>query len=127
MYCPLCKAEYRVGFDCCSDCLIGLVYTREEAETSAVTLLWKGVRQSTFDDIVDALRDANVPVCARSGKSVESGSPSLGVLALFSPSVRAVRLAQRFGEQMSWEILVLESDYAKARQVVGNQLAGGSD
>lgn len=118
MYCPLCKAEYRAGFDCCSDCLIGLVHTREEAEASSVALLWKGVRRSTLKSIVDALKDANVPVRTRSGERGE-GRPFLGVLGFFFPSIRAVSVAERLGEQMSWEILVLESDFAKARQVLG--------
>jgi hypothetical protein len=85
VYCPLCKAEYRVGFDRCSDCLIGLVPTREAADTATVIPLWKGFQQSKFNDIVDALRSANVPVCARSGGRVENGAPSLGVLAFFFP------------------------------------------
>jgi len=51
MYCPLCKAEYRTGFDRCSDCLVGLVPTLEQAKATPVVLLWMQPRiQKFFQD-----------------------------------------------------------------------------
>jgi len=43
VYCPLCKAEYRAGFDRCSDCLVGLVSTLEQPKAAnVVTPMQKG-------------------------------------------------------------------------------------
>jgi hypothetical protein len=117
VYCPLCKAEYRAGFDRCSDCLIGLVQTREQAEAAKVDLLWEGTRQSEFNDIVAALTDANIPTQARSGARSEKGFGfrSFGIIGMVMGS-------KRFHDQMSWQIFVFESDYAKARGIVENRV-----
>lgn len=71
VFCPLCKADYRDGFDKCSDCSVGLVSTLEEAQAAKVVLLWEGTSQSKFREIVAALQDANVPNLARSGATAE--------------------------------------------------------
>jgi hypothetical protein len=117
VYCPLCKAEYRAGFDRCSDCLISLVQTREQADTAKVSLLWEGTGQSKFNDIVEALMDANIPNQSRSGARPEKGLGfgSFGIVGM-------VMGAKRFHDQMSWQIFVLERDYGKAREIVENQI-----
>jgi hypothetical protein len=115
MYCPLCKAEYRTGFDKCSDCLTALVSTLEEANATSVVLLWKGTSQSKFNGIVDALRDANVPTLARSGASSEMRSDSIWNY------IPVVSRYKRASDQMTWEVSVLNSDYAKARGIVEKQ------
>jgi hypothetical protein len=79
MYWPLCKAEYRDGFDRCSDYLTRLV-TLKEADAAKVVLLWKGTNVSKFDDIVGALRDAGIPNYSRSGAKSEEYKPSLRAL-----------------------------------------------
>jgi hypothetical protein len=102
MYCPLCKAEYRDGFDQCSDCLARLV-TREKADTATVVLSVEGTNVAKFDDIVGSLREVGIPNHSRSG--VNSDQPSFGISC-------------EWKEQMSWEVSVLESDYAKAREII---------
>jgi hypothetical protein len=108
-WCPLCKAEYRDGFHRCSDCLAALV-TREEADATKVVLLWKGTSVARFDDIVSALRDAGIPNYSRSGAKSEDYKPFFEI-----PYISAM---QRLKRQMSWEVSVQESDYAKARELV---------
>jgi hypothetical protein len=114
MYCPLCKAEYRAGFDRCSDCLAGLVSTLEQAKAANVVLLWKGTSQSKFGDRVGALRDANVPCLARSAASAESNRPWWSYI----PVVSAFARFKELQEQMSWQVFVLESDHARARAII---------
>ena len=118
MYCPLCKAEYRAGFDQCSDCHVGLVQTREHAEAASVLLLWKGTQQSRFNAIVGALRDANIPHYARSGAKPERKRPLwtyIGIIRLFF-DIRETH------DTLSWQIFVLESDYSAARGIAENQV-----
>ena len=117
MYCPLCKAEYRTGFEKCSDCLVALVPTLEQAMGRPVILLWRGTSQSEFNDIVAALHEANVPTLARSGVTEarkRSNWDYIPILSLFSRY-------KRMYDQMTWEISVLDSDYVKAREIVANR------
>jgi hypothetical protein len=116
MYCPLCKAEYRGGFKRCSDCLIALVQTGEQAKAAKVVTLWEGTRQRRFQDIVGALRDANIPHHAKSGAKAERPRTSWD----FVPIIRDFKRLNDARENMSWQIFVLESDYASARAVVQN-------
>jgi hypothetical protein len=111
MYCPLCKAEYRQGFNRCSDCLTELVHTSEEAEAVSVKLLWKGASLSKFDEIVATLRDANIPNHSRSSANSESAP------VLFRASVRS---AVELTKQMGWQVFVLETDYSKALATIEN-------
>jgi hypothetical protein len=113
MYCPLCKMEYRTGFDKCSDCHTDLVPTREQAESMPVECLWKGTSQSKFNDIAAALQDANVPNMARTGARAEPLPlwATLPVISFFFSMKRA-------HDQMSWEVFVLQSDYARCRGIV---------
>ena len=112
MYCPLCKAEYRAGFDRCSDCHVGLVATRELSEAAKVVLVWEGSNNSLFNDIVAALGDANVPNYARSGAKSERTVWDL------VPYVGFFRKAQRMHEQNMWRVFVFETDYPKAQQII---------
>lgn len=116
MYCPLCKAEYRTGFDRCSDCLIGLVPTREQAEATKAVLFWKGTSQSKLNDIVAALQDANVRHLARSCVNAEPLPfwARLPIISLFTDM-------KRVHDQMSWEVLILESDFANAEALFRSQ------
>jgi hypothetical protein len=117
MYCPLCKAEYRLGPDLCSDCLVSLVHTREQADASRAILLWQGTRQAEFNNIVAALKDSNIPNYARSGLEPETGLPWWAFTGIFGLLTR-VRQAR---EQWSWQVFVLESDFANAEAVIRNQ------
>ena len=114
MYCPICKAEYRAGFDRCSDCLIGLVPTREQADAANVELLWEGSDNLLFNDIVGALRDANVPNYARSGAKTER-TPTIWA---YVPIVAFFVHLRQAREQNMWQVFVLESDFEKARDLV---------
>ncbi len=118
MYCPLCKAEYRAGFDRCSDCLVSLVRTREEAARANVVLLWEGTRQSRFNDIVGALRDANVPNYSRSAAKAER-EPSVWAKI---PFIGLFARAKEAYEQASWQVFILESDYPRARAIIEDRV-----
>ena len=103
-YCPICKAEYRAGFRQCSDCLADLVDTQGEAGAVKTVLLWEGLSLSKFDAIVAALRDANIPNRAKSAADPDKAYS-------FNPFVRMMAMKK----QMSWQVFVLETDFAKAR------------
>lgn len=119
-YCPLCKTEYRPGFDRCSDCLIKLC-SREEADATKVSLLWEGASISKFNEVVAALQAAKIPSHSRSGAKAER------VASLASPFDFAFRSFWSRGwwtrmrelkEQMSWLVYVLEADYERAQHVI---------
>jgi hypothetical protein len=112
MYCPLCKAEYRDGFNRCSDCFTRLV-TREEADAAKVVLLWKGTSVSKFDEIVAALRNANIPNRSRSGANPDSFYDTRSII----DRIPYISSLHKMKQQMSWEVSVLESDYAKATEI----------
>ena len=38
MHCPLCKAQYKAGYDLCGDCDADLVFTKEQADAEDVVL-----------------------------------------------------------------------------------------
>lgn len=116
MYCPLCKAEYRIGFDKCSDCLVALVPTLEQAQSISVSMLWRGTSQTTFNEIVDALRDSNIPFLARSSANAENYYSSKARSDWdYIPYFGALK---RMHEQMHWEVLVFSSDYNRAQNVI---------
>jgi hypothetical protein len=76
--------------------------------------LWKGTNVAKFDDIVSALRDAGIPNYSRSGAKSEDYKPFFEI-----PYISAM---MRMKRQMSWEVSVLESDYAKAREITAGWL-----
>jgi hypothetical protein len=106
-YCPICKAGYRAEFRQCSDCLANLVDSPEAAEAVKAVLLWEGLRVSKFDAIVAVLRHANIPNRAKSAADPDTGYR-------FNPFARKLK--------MSWQVFVLETDYAKARNAVQSYL-----
>jgi hypothetical protein len=109
MFCPLCKSEYRTGFERCHDCTAALVATEGEARRAATTLLWEGYNSKTFDGLAGALRDAGIPCYARAAANPDSSYRSF----LFRLSA-VVDTAK----QMNWLIYVLASDYPKAKPVL---------
>jgi hypothetical protein len=115
MYCPLCKTEYRDGFDRCSDCLIGLVPSREEAEAAIVVRVWQGTSQTKFANIVGALQDAKVPNFARSAATAEQ-EPSIW------DYIPGIGRYKRLHKAMSWQVFVLQSDYPRASAIVPGQV-----
>lgn len=106
MYCPICKAEYRDGFQKCSDCQTSLT-TRDEANAARTALLWQGTTTSRFDEIVGNLQDANVPHNAKSSATTEGPQSFWAHVPIIGRYVRTY-------EQMTWQVRVLESDYPKA-------------
>jgi hypothetical protein len=70
MFCPICRAEYRLGFTKCADCGVDLVeyLPAEEAATDedvprnseGLELLWSGVSQAISDRIHDDLDAAQI-------------------------------------------------------------------
>ncbi len=54
MFCPLCRAEFRLGFTECSDCHVALVPTLAEAAAASAEL-WKGSDEDELNRILAAL------------------------------------------------------------------------
>ncbi len=113
MYCPLCKAEYRPGFDRCSDCFSKLV-PREQADAAKVCLLWEGMGLSTFNRIAVTLGDANIPNHSRSKAQAERQFTILSHIPIFGWFVRL----NRTRELLYWQVFVLESDLHNAEMLV---------
>jgi len=111
MHCPLCKTQYRPGYDLCRDCDADLVSSKDQADAEAVVLFWQSVNLSRVAELADALKKANVPNYSRLGAGGErpllpwTGSPLVGLFA-------QARTADGRGQ-----IFVLASDLYKARQV----------
>jgi hypothetical protein len=63
MFCPVCKAEYRLGFTHCSDCDVDLVENLADAspeQAEPVALLWTGTDSGLQGAICDALDKADI-------------------------------------------------------------------
>ena len=118
MFCALCKEESRPGPIKCPDCLAGLVPTRADADATKIVLLWKGTRESTYSELAGALRDASIPNLAEAG--FNTGIPQRpftfwGMVPIIGPFVRERDGYKEIKQGLSWEIFVLESDYARAK------------
>lgn len=99
MFCPLCKAEYRDGFTKCSDCLLPLVATQEEAAAVGVRRLWTGTSQREFEEILTALAQAEIPCHPKETLTARPG-PWLSILfwqfiTPKSPAVYSVDVLER--------------------------------
>jgi hypothetical protein len=111
-YCPICKAEYRTGFGRCCHCLASLVGSSSEADAARVVLLWEGLSRHTFEAIVAALRDANIPSQARCGADTEKTHNN--------PIARLEKMKAK--SHASWQVSVLEADYKRAQSVAARCL-----
>lgn len=64
MFCPLCKAEYREGFNRCSNCNVGLVPSLTGNGVTEprgdLLLLWRGPEPAFFSRLVHTLREASI-------------------------------------------------------------------
>jgi hypothetical protein len=105
MHCPLCKAEYRAGYDLCRGCDADLVFTKEQADVEDVVLFLESANLTGIGELADALKEANVPNYSRCG----DGKAKAPLIRLFAQAKAA--------KEQSWQIFVLESDLDKARQV----------
>jgi hypothetical protein len=103
MYCPLCKAQYRVGYDLCRGCDADLVFTKEQADAENVVLFLESANLTGVGELADALKEANVPNHLRFEKA-KSKDPLMFVNATAA-------------KQQPWQIFVLDSDLDRARQV----------
>lgn len=120
MFCPLCKEEYRPGPVQCPDCLAVLVPTRADADVVKVVLLWKGNNESAYSELAGTLRDADIPNLAEPGFDTDLPRRQFSFWRMV-PIIRQF-LQMRDGykeikQDFSWEIFVLESDYARAKAV----------
>jgi hypothetical protein len=65
MYCPECRAEYRLGFTHCSDCDVALEELPEEESSSdgvlTLTLLWECADQCECVGVCRDLTNADIP------------------------------------------------------------------
>ena len=105
MHCPLCKAQYKAGYDLCGDCDADLVFTKEQADAEDVVLFLQSANLTGVGELADALKEASVPNYSR----FEDGKAKAPVLGLFAQAKAA--------KEQSWQIFVLECDLDKARQV----------
>ena len=66
-YCPLCRAEYREGFETCTTCSAHLVASQhtEKALANPPRLLWRGRNSNEFGVVTGALGDAQIPANAQ--------------------------------------------------------------
>jgi len=106
MHCPLCKTQYRPGYDLCRDCDADLV-SNKEAGTEDVVLFWQSVNSSHIAQLADALRKANVPNYSRF---------AAGTKRPLWASSPAARLFAGEGAGEQGQIFVLASDLYKARR-----------
>ena len=107
-YCPICKIEYRAGFARCCHCLAQLVASSSEADDARLVLLWQGLNRHKFEEIVAALRGANIP--SRAGCADKDTAHS-------NPLARMKMETKR---QASWQVSVLEEDYERAQSVASS-------
>lgn len=105
MHCPLCKAQYRVGYDLCRGCDADLVLTKEQADAEVVVLFFESANLTGVGELADALKEANVP----NYSSFEKGKTKAPLIGLFANAKSA--------KEQSWQIFVLDSDLDRARQV----------
>lgn len=93
MYCPLWKTESRDGFTSCSDCLVALVATLEEAETGRVRF-WNGDRQEKLYRILNALDAQQVP---SHFKEIVSMRPRISIMGIpIGPQPSTSKMKYRF-------------------------------
>ena len=105
MHCPLCKTQYKAGYDLCGDCDADLVFTKEQADAEDVVLFLESANLTDLGELADALKEVNVPNYSRFGER-KAKAPLAGLFA-----------QAKGAKEQSWRIFVLESDLARARQV----------
>jgi hypothetical protein len=110
MFCPLCKAEFRAGFTDCSDCRIPLVPTKQEADATPVTAVWKGGGKQSLEAVLSALQQANVPLVFREHLAV---GPAI-VASLANTFLRGPKVVH----DTIFEVTVLQSDAERATEIV---------
>jgi hypothetical protein len=108
MHCPLCKTQYRPGYDLCRDCDADLV-SNQEGESESVVLFWQSVNAGHIAQLADALKKANVPNYWRFGAGAKR--------PLWADSPVAHLFAKEKTGSEQGQIFVLASDLYKARQV----------
>jgi hypothetical protein len=109
MFCPKCKAEYRVGFTRCEDCNADLVESLGAPgnrtpgdDLSVPVLLWSGFHTGTLEDIRAALDDADIPY----------NDETLEARLLYASMRNPL------------EVWVQKSDFDAAKKLVSKRLAG---
>ncbi len=118
MFCPNCKAEYREGFNRCSECGVALVNELPETEADPQSqigmkgeppvILWSGQDPVAFSVVISALDAANIPY--REWQSRDYAA------SLSQP------LALGFYGMPHWEVRVFARDLESARKTVGAAL-----
>jgi hypothetical protein len=113
VFCPLCKAEFRDGFTQCSDCHIGLVATKEEAERQTAASVWRG-GTSELELVLSALQQAEIPIHFREHLNVKAAVRS-GLLSTVLGRVNRTH-------DTEFEVRVLGRDSERARLVIHQAL-----
>src|SRR5690242_11312210 len=61
MFCPVCKTEYREGFNICSDCNVELVDALPMYDLpKAFAVLWSGENSAFLDQLLQELEQAKI-------------------------------------------------------------------
>lgn len=117
MFCPQCRVEYRPRFTRCTDCDVPLVPSLPQDKDSAskdlptgtLQVLWEGEDLALFENLLEGLEAAGISYFDQ----------PLGIY----PGVRRrdpfpVQPMARFG----YQVAVLSSDLARAKQIPGKLL-----
>jgi hypothetical protein len=95
MFCPACKAEYRLGFTHCSDCDVDLVENSDQVPANAVrqgdldnpALVWTGTSGEAQAALCSALEASNIPFTPQ--------ERDVGIMPGLAQPVYAVSVKQR--------------------------------
>jgi len=105
MFCPLCQAEYRDGARDCANCRVGLVPSREEAESAAIRI-WKGDTPNSLEKVIAAIDAEGIRYHFKERVSFAPGFKFLGITV------------SRMKSKFEFEVWVLRSDFARALAVI---------
>ena len=117
MYCPECGAEYREGFDRCTDCDVALVHeppTPEDHEATPYVTVFETSETDVIPVIKSILRGAEIPF----------NTKGEAMMNLF-PSDLLGRVMSRPGAEVSF--LVPEGRAEEARQLLTEQPVAPED
>ncbi len=117
MYCPECGAEYREGFDHCTDCDVALTHeppTPEDHEATAYVTVFETSETDVIPVIKSILRGAEIPF----------NTQGEAMMNLF-PSDLLGRVMARPGAEVSF--LVPEERAEEARELLTEQPAAAEE
>ena len=110
MFCPECRAEYREGFETCSDCGVPLVGSLPEAEDLGDLVPLRQVWQPDLLPVIVSLLDSDgIPHVVQGEHSLHT----VGLAQLFRAADPA---------NVCWTILVPEARLERARELLSAEV-----